>query len=55
VMHELVTVDFRNVDCQLGLGRLGGPKGKDGYQDDADAPWHKTLLSRNRNFRKAKG
>jgi hypothetical protein len=25
VMHELVTVDFRNVDCQLGLGRPGGP------------------------------
>jgi hypothetical protein len=37
VMHELVTVDFRNVDCQLGLGRLGGPKGKDGYQGDAHA------------------
>src|SRR5262249_38691894 len=54
VMHELVTVDFRNVDCHLGLGRPGGPKGNDGYQGDADAlPWHKTVLSRNRNFRKA--
>src|SRR5215831_9768472 len=46
VMHELVTVDFRNVDRHLGLGRPGGCKGKDGYQGDADAlPWHKTLLS----------
>src|SRR6516225_1584170 len=54
VMHELVTVDFRNVDRHLGLGRPGGCKGKDGYQGDADAlPWHKTLLSRNRNFSKA--
>ena len=42
VMHELVTVDFRNVDRHLGLGRAGGCKGKDGYQGDADAlPWHK--------------
>jgi hypothetical protein len=42
VMHELVTVDFRNVDCHLGLGRPGGCKGKDSYQGDADAlPWHK--------------
>ena len=42
VMHELVTVDFRNVDCHLGLGRPGGPKGKDGYKGDAHAfPWHK--------------
>jgi hypothetical protein len=32
VMHELVTVDFRNVDCHLGLGRPGGCKGEDGYQ-----------------------
>src|SRR5215470_16987625 len=41
VMHELVTVDFRNVDRHLGLGRPGGCKGK-GYQGDADAlPWHK--------------
>jgi len=32
VMHELVTVDFRNVDCHLGLGRPGGCKGKDGYK-----------------------
>src|SRR5262249_692107 len=54
VMHELVTVDFRNVDRHLGLGRPGGCKGKDGYQGDADAlPWHTTLLSTNRNFRKA--
>ena len=38
----------------MGLGRPGGCKGKDGYQGDADAlPWHKTLLSRNRNFGKA--
>src|SRR5262249_49925169 len=51
VMHELVTVDFRNVDRHLGLGGPGGRKGKNGYQGDADAlPWHKTLLSRNRNF-----
>src|SRR5262245_7075515 len=43
-MHELVTVDFRNVDRHLGVGRPGGCKGKDGYQGDADAlPWHKTL------------
>jgi hypothetical protein len=42
VMHELVTVDFRNVDRHLGLSRSGGCKGKDGYQGDADAlPWHK--------------
>jgi hypothetical protein len=42
VMHELVTVDFRNVDCHLGLGRPEGPKGKDGYKGDAHAfPWHK--------------
>jgi hypothetical protein len=54
VMHELVTVDFRNVDRHLGVARPGGCKGKDGYQGDADAlPWHKILLSRNRNFRKA--
>src|SRR5262249_20770476 len=40
VMHELVTVDFRNVDRQLSLGRLGRCNGKDGY--DAHAfPWHK--------------
>ena len=53
MMHELVAVDFRNVDHHLGLGRPGGCKGKDGYQGDADAlPWHKTLLSRNRNFSK---
>jgi hypothetical protein len=31
VMHELVTVDFRNVDRHLGLDRPGGCKGKDGY------------------------
>jgi hypothetical protein len=31
VMHELVTVDFRNIDCHLGLGRSGCCKGKDGY------------------------
>jgi hypothetical protein len=37
VMHELVTVDFRNVDRHLGLDRPGGCKGKDGYQGDADA------------------
>src|SRR6516165_151615 len=44
VMHELVTVDFRNVDRHLGLGRAGGCKGKDGYQGDADAlPRHKIL------------
>jgi len=43
MMHELVAVDFRNVDHHLGLGRPGGCKGKDGYQGDADAfPWHKT-------------
>ena len=43
VMHELVAVDFRNVDRHLGLSRAGGSKGKDGYQGDADAlPWHKT-------------
>src|SRR5215831_12647205 len=54
VMHELVTVDFRDVDRHLGLGRPGGYKCKGGYQDDGDAlPWHKILLSRNRNFRKA--
>src|SRR5262249_46610325 len=54
VMHELVTVDFCNVDRHLGMGRPGGCKGKDGYQGDIDAlPWHKTLLSRNRNFHKA--
>src|SRR6266478_4957170 len=54
VMHELVTVDFRNVDCHLGLGRPEGPKGKDGYQGDEDVlPCHKILLSRNRNFCKA--
>jgi hypothetical protein len=42
VMHELVTVDFRNIDRHLGLG--GRWNGKDGYQGDADAlPWHKTL------------
>jgi len=34
-MHELVTVDFRNVDRHLGLDRPGGCKGKDGYQGDA--------------------
>src|SRR5262249_25857181 len=52
-MHELVAIDFRNVDRHLGLGRPGGCKGKDGYQGDADPlPWHKTLLSRNRNFSK---
>jgi hypothetical protein len=28
VMHELVTVDFRNVDRHLGLSRGGGSKGK---------------------------
>jgi hypothetical protein len=37
VMHELVTVDFRNVDRHLGLDRPGACKGKDGYQGDADA------------------
>ena len=37
MMHELVAVDFRNVDRHLGLGRLGGCKGKDGYQGGADA------------------
>jgi hypothetical protein len=54
VMHELATVDFRNVDCHLGLGRPGGPKGKDGYQGDAHAfPCHKEFSSsRNRNFGK---
>jgi hypothetical protein len=36
VMHELVTVDLRNVDRHLGVGRPGGCKGKDGYQGDAD-------------------
>ena len=52
-MHELVTVDFRNVDRHLGLGRPEGCKGKDRYQGAADAlPWHKILPSRNRNFRK---
>src|SRR5262245_1357886 len=41
-MHELVTVDFCNVDRHLGLGRPGGCKGKDGYKGDAHAfPWHK--------------
>jgi hypothetical protein len=46
VMHELVAVDFRNVDRHLGLGRPGGCKGKDGYQGDADAlPWHNTSPS----------
>src|SRR6516164_2667008 len=54
VTHELVTVNFRNVERHLGLGRPGGCKGKDGYQGDADAlPWHNTLLSRNRHSRKA--
>jgi hypothetical protein len=44
VMHELVTVDFRNVDCHLRLGNPGRCKGKDRYLGDADAlPWHKTL------------
>src|SRR5262249_25759941 len=44
VMHELVTVDFRNVDRHLGVGRPGGCKGKGGYQGDAGAlRWHKTL------------
>jgi hypothetical protein len=44
VMHELVTVDFRNVDRHLGVARRGSCKGKDGYQSDADAVrWHKTL------------
>jgi hypothetical protein len=33
----LVAVDFRNVDHHLGPGRLGGCKGKDGYQGGADA------------------
>jgi hypothetical protein len=43
VMHELVAVDFRNVDRQLGVGRSGWCKRKDGYQGDADAlPWHNT-------------
>jgi hypothetical protein len=30
VMHELVTVHFRNIHCHLGLSRVGGCKGKDG-------------------------
>ena len=30
VMHELVTVDFCNVDGHLRAGRPGGCKGKDG-------------------------
>src|SRR5262249_6205715 len=56
VMRELLTVHFRNVDRHLGLGRPGSCKGKDGYQGDADAlPWHKILLSRNRNFRASFG
>jgi len=47
VVHELVTVDFRNVDRHLSLGRPVGCKGKDGYQGDADArPWHETLLKK---------
>jgi hypothetical protein len=37
VMHELITVEFRNIDCHLGLGRPGGPNGKDGHQGDAHA------------------
>src|SRR5215472_6371808 len=37
VMHELVAVDFRNVDRHLGLGSPADCKGKDGYQGDADA------------------
>src|SRR5262245_16203212 len=37
VMHELVAVDFRNVDRHLGLGRPRSCKGKDSYQCDADA------------------
>src|SRR5262245_54496039 len=45
VMHELITVDFRNVDCHLGLGSPGDCKGKDRYQGDAVLPWHKTLSS----------
>src|SRR5438067_3054165 len=55
VMHELVTVDFRNVDCQLGLGRPGCPKGNDGYQGDADAPWHEPSSQELAIFRKANG
>jgi hypothetical protein len=48
VMHELVTVDSRNVDCHLALGNPGRRKGKDRYQGAADAlAWHKALLSRN--------
>jgi hypothetical protein len=51
VMHELVTVDFRNIDRHLGLGRPRGCKGKDGYQDNAGAlPWHKILLSKESQF-----
>jgi hypothetical protein len=51
VMHELVTVYFRNVDGHLGLGRPGGCKGKDGYQGDADVlPCHKTLLNKKSEF-----
>src|SRR5262249_10568874 len=53
VMHELVAVDFRNVHRHFGLGRPGCCKGNDGYQGDAAArQWHKTILSRNRKFRK---
>jgi hypothetical protein len=46
VMHELITVDFGNVDRHLRLDRPGTCECKDGHQGDADAfPWHKTLLS----------
>ena len=44
VMHELVTVDLRNVDRHLGVGRAGGCKDEDGYQGEAEElAWHKTL------------
>jgi hypothetical protein len=52
-MHELVTVDFRNIDRHLGVGRPGGCKRKDGYQGNADAlPWHKSPPLKSQFFEK---
>jgi hypothetical protein len=51
VMHELITVDFGNVDCHLRLDRPGTCECKDGHQGDGDAfPWHKNSPLDNSQF-----
>jgi hypothetical protein len=52
-MHELVTVDFRNIDRHLGVGRPGGCKRKDGYQGNTDALlWHTSPPLKSQFFEK---